>query len=146
MTQAQKRCCWKRVALRKLRYLCARRCEPNWHTPAKRVVMFRPSVVSRTSRNAGNDELGQNDTSVQVDRKHTFGTAGVASVSISEKRLHRIADNTPEMTALVCKHPRKTPKMPILRQKKRLFLRFYEIRARDRTHTDPKIAKKDSFA
>ena len=65
--------------------------------------------------------LGQKASFVQVDRKHTFGTTGVASVSISEKRLHRIADNTPEMTALVCKHPRKTPKMPILRQKKKTF-------------------------
>lgn len=38
-------------------------------TLPKRVVMFRPSVESRTSRNAGNDELGQNDTSVQVGNK-----------------------------------------------------------------------------
>ena len=29
LTRTQKRCCWKRVALRKLRDLCVRGCEPN---------------------------------------------------------------------------------------------------------------------
>ena len=111
-------------------------------TLPKRVVMFRPSVESRTSRNAGNDELGQNDTTVQVgnktDKHHDSHGFGVGKDRKNLETLGKQRPLTPQQQSPQCLN---TPERHFW-QKKRVFLNF----GRDILPQPPeKYLKKDIF-